>query len=973
MKASLVLIVSLFIAQSALGEVSAKTQTLLIKKLTNVFLKLPDGNATKTKITLRLADLHAERGRLVAKQELEKGCIECSNGESDRKKALEYYLYVLPNLKGEQKHNVLVQTGHIYEVLGRNDKAIKLYKEAIASGKQGKGVAESLFSLGEIYFKQRNYSSAGTYYAKALGNESFTRRGLASYRLAWCQYNTGKIAQSVQGLERILTTPKLLTRGGEEVVNVDQDFKAEVAKDFTVFVAHSSQLNSSSIQKVYNYSPEKSKIENVSYLAKELERLGRIKTAQETWELVVSKTGDPQIRMEGLVYLAGLQLKGAQKEKIAPYLKRAFQNWNSLSSCKDQSQCDELKKRIRRLVFDWNRSEKKAPSQALLESYEGYFSVAPKDMEALELASQAASQAKNFPLAYEWNQKSYKLTEDKNKKEALLLRRIEISELAKNDQCLLASQKAYLAGSPTQAKASDIRYQMAQKSYDNKEYAAAAEGFKNLVKEPTAGSKVRLQAAEMALDTLVLLKKDAQIESWATEFASLLPKHRKRFTNIASKSVLSQTAKLSQGDSSSEAAWSTLNRFNVSTATNDEKITFYKNKVILARKLKKYTEMSSAIRSLMALKGLSAEDSKFALENKVWVSELQLNFAEAFASYKKLNTKKWLELARLADLAEKPSEQYYLKYLKGDVDKEIAFSICVKLIKDAGKISGKHKSCIPYMQTNKDVFASLILEIYSGKLEMKALSKLFAKYGLSKAPIGFVITRSLLIDDGVAQVVKLNKHKLDGRPSRVGRSLKRRLSLITKFERVIAKATDTKDWMSQTLFLSDLQAQYMRFYEELLSLPTPKDLTDQEQQEYLGLLSQQAAPYKEKADEIQHKLAELWKNNEAIDQIYADFHSAPVEVQAILGPQIDKVKAVASEEMKPRFDLIYKTKMKKKVPSFALLETARQQVKSRPLDKIALKKLIELETARGYQPMIIYLNSRLKSVDNKFESKVRSM
>lgn len=971
MKACIVFLTIFLLSQTSLAEVTPKTQTLLINKLTNVFLKLPDGNPTKTKVTLRLADLHAERGRLVAKKELEKGCIQCTNGEIDRKKALEYYLYVLPNLKGSQKHNVLVQTGHIYEVLGRNDKAIKLYKKVISSSAQGKGVAESLFSLGEIYFKQKQYKSAETYYQKALSNSHFKRRGLASYRLAWCQYNSGKIKTAVNGLEKILTTPQLLTRGEAEVVNVDQDFKAEVAKDFTVFVAHSSQLNSASIQKVYKYSPGKSRIENVSYLAKELERLGRIKTAQETWELVVAKTSDPQIRMEGLVYLAGLQLKGAQKQKIAPYLKRAFQNWNSLSSCKDKEQCEVLKKRVRRLVFDWNRAEKKNPSQALIESYQAYFTVAPNDEEALVLAAQAASQAKNYDLAYQWTQKAYSLTKDKKQKETLLLRRIEIAELAKNDAWLLASQQIYLKESPTQAKTTDIRYQMAQKSYDEKRYDQAASQFRDLVKEPKASSKIKLQAAEMALDTLVLLKKDSQIEAWATEFASLLPKQRKRFTNIASKSVLSQTAALSQGTGQSDAAWTTLNRFNVNTATREEKITFYKNKIILARKLKKFNEMNSAVRSLMAIKGLSPEDSKFALENKIWVSELQLNFAEAYASYKKLNTKKWLELARLADLAEKPSQKYYLRYLGGDVDKKTAIPICVKLIKEAGKLTNQLKSCIPYMQTNKNLFASLVLEIYSGKKNMRELSKLFNKYGLSKTPVGFVIRRSLLIDKGLVQVEKLNKHKLDGRTHRVANSLKRRMALITKFEKTIAEATNTKDWMSQTLFLSDLQAQYMRFFNELLALPTPKDLSPQEQQEYLGLLSQQAAPYKEKADQIQFKLDELWKNEDAIDQIYADFHNSPVEVQSILGPQIDKVKTMASETMKSRFDVLYKTKMKKKVPSFALLETARQQVKTRPMDKVALRKLIELETARGYQPMIIYLNSRLKLVDDGFESKVR--
>ena len=83
---------------------AGKMESLLIDKLTKVFLKLPEGSPTKSKLTLRLADLHAERGRLLAKEDLENGCVECTAGKEDRKQALEYYQYVLQGLQGERKH-----------------------------------------------------------------------------------------------------------------------------------------------------------------------------------------------------------------------------------------------------------------------------------------------------------------------------------------------------------------------------------------------------------------------------------------------------------------------------------------------------------------------------------------------------------------------------------------------------------------------------------------------------------------------------------------------------------------------------------------------------------------------------------------------------------------------------------------------------------------------------------------------------
>lgn len=948
------------------------TETLLINKLTNVFLKLPEGNPTKAKITLRLADLHAERGRLIAKDELEKGCLECSNGEVDRKKALEYYQYVLPSLKGEAKQNVMVQVGHLYEVLGQNNKAITFYKKVLESN-QGSGVAEAQFSLAEIYFKQRNFSAAKSYYQQALSNPSFSRRGLASFRLAWCQYNLGEIAAAVQGLETILKDPKLLTRGGENLVNIDQDFKSEVAKDYTVFMAHNSQISMDAIKKVYKLSPEKTRIENVSFLAKELERLGQIKKAEEAWELVVAETSDPQVRMEGLVYLAGLQMKGNDRQKILPYLKRAFRNWASLKTCKDQRVCDELKKRLRSLVFDWNRAEKKQPSSALIEAYTGYFTVEDQDKEAYKLASQAATQSKNFEKAYQWNQAAFALSQSGDEKEDLLVRRIEIAELAKNPTWLAASQQAYLDKSTKKTKSTEIRYQMAQQAYDGKDYSAAAQQFKAIASHPGAKAKLKLQAAEMALDSLVLAKDDKKIESWASEFARVFPKQRQHFMGLAGTSILSQTADLSTRGLEGLEAWNTLNRFDVASATADKKKTYYKNKVILARKLKKFKEMGQALRYYLALNNLSADERKFGLENKVWLSELQLNFAEAFASYKKLNTGNWLELARLADLAEKPSATYYYNYLKKSEDKDLAFSICVKLIKEAKALGPKQKPCLPYLKARPNFMAGLIMEIYSGRKTAQQLYGLLKKNGLQKTPAAAVLERGFLIEEGQKKLARLQKHKLDGRTQRVARSLQKRMKLINSFESTIAKATQTQDWLTQTLFLTELQKQYARFYEELMSLPTPKDLTTEEQQQYVSLLSQQAAPYKEKADQIQFKIDELWNNEAAIDQVYADFHKAPMELQALLGPQIEKMKSVVSPERAGRFDLVFRTEVKKTTPSIALLETARNQVKSSPLNKSALERLIDLETKRGYQPMIIYLNSRLKLVDQGFETQGRAL
>lgn len=956
------------------AQANFSTESLLIDKLTQVFLKLPEGDATKTKLTLRLADLHAERGRLQAKEELEKGCLECHNGLVDRKKALEYYQYVLDKLQGDAKQNVLVQIGHIYEVLGENQKAIDFYQKVIAGTGEGK-TSEAQFSLGEIYFKQKNYPAAEKHYRQTLQDASFARKGLAAFRLAWCRYNVGDVPGAVSGLEEILKNPKMLSPTNDGTANVDTDFKSEVAKDYTIFMAHSSQIGPDAIQKVRELSPEASRIENLSFLAKELERLGQISQAVAAWELVIAETSDPQIRMEGLVYLGGLQLKSETKSKILPYLKRAFSQWGSLSQCKVESQCEELRKRVRALVFDWNRTEKETPSPELIEAYQAYLVVAPKDREALELGAHAAMLSKNDFLSYEWIQSAYKGLDKKAEKkeiqEKLLLKRIEIAEASKNAVWLADSQTHYLKNSPTKTRVPEIRYQMAQKFYEDKNFQHAADQFKALAMESGTVTKLRVQAAEMALDSLVLEKKDSLIENWANEFAQIFPDQRKRFRGLASQSVLTQTASLSTGAAGDVAAWQTLNRFDIASADADQKKTFYKNKTILARKLKKFPEMEEALRSLLDL-NLNREETQFALENKVWLSEIQLNFNDAFESYKKLNNNQWLELARLADLAEKPAETYYFNYLKNPDSRDIAIAVCLKLVREAKGLKPQHKQCLPYLNEDKNMFASVLLESLSTDQSPQQIAKVFKTYNLDGTPAALVLNRSVLIIEGENNLKKLKNHKLDGRSEHVGASLKSRMNAITGLEKTIVKATEIQDWLSQTLLLTELKSEYLRFYNELLVLPTPTGLSAQEQQEYLSLLSQQAAPYKEKADQIQFKVDELWKNDAAIEQIYTDFHKSSMELQALLGPQIEMIRSKAVNN--PAFlELVYRKAAKNAIPSFALLESARQQVKAAPMSKEALQKLIQFETARGYQPMIIYLNSRLKMVEDGFETKDKAI
>ena len=956
---------------------NAGTRDLLIDKLKGVFSSLPEKSPDKIKVGLRLADLHAERGRLQAKKELEKGCIKCTGGKKDIRQSLVYYRSVLSRLSPDRLQVVLVQMGHLHELMNENSEAIELYGKVV-DGSQGLLKAEADFSLAEIYFKQRDFKQAKGHYKKALSENSFKRKGLASFRLAWCFYNTGDILKAVSGLEKMLRTPELLNRNTKNLSGIDEDFKAEIARDYTVFMAHNKKTDSQSIEKVFKLSPEKSRIENTSFLAKELERLGQIQQSEQAWELVVKKTDQPQVRVEALVSLANISFKMKKKDKLLSYFKRALGHSKSffpveskvkkdLKSNKksnsktarsaEKNQAEELKTRLRNIVFDWNRNEEKNPSKNLIMAYEAYLKADSKNAEVFKLASQAATLIKDFTRAYHWNEKAVFLTRDGKDLESLLLRRIEIAEQAGNPKWLVEAQNLYLKKSVTKSKLSEVHYQMAQIEYDKKNYKKAGREFQKLAGDLSLSSKLRLQSAELALDCLVFTKEDSTIEIWGREFAKIFPMQKKHFLKLVGQAVLSQVARLS---SDHKKAWVVLNRFNASYADPEQKKTYHKNRIILSRRLNKFHEMGESIQAFLGLGNITDEERRFVLENEIWLNETQLDFKKAYFSYKKLNANDWLKLANLADLAEMPSEKYYFKYLKTAKDPKLAFPICFKLVEKKRTLKGSYKSCVPHLKKEREAFADLIIDIYGKKMSVSALFNQFETYGLEKTWAASVVFRGLLFKKGEKWLKKLGKHKL--KAHQLARSVKQRLNFFDRFEKVIGDATQTQDWLVQTFFLSHLKIQYTRFYKDLMALPVPEGLSEEEKRESMTLLGKQAVPYKEKANQIQLKLDELWKDQDSRDRLYADFHRSSWGLQALLGPQIEKLKFVTKDQSLNLLNLIYRQKKRQLSSSFSSLKTAREKVRKSPMDKLALEKLIELETVRGYQPMIVYLNNRLEKL-----------
>ena len=992
--AGLVLAASLLSSNSgrAQASVDPKTRDLLIEKLTQVYLNLAPLDSSKVPITLRLADLHAERARLDAMHELETGCTVCTAGKADRQKALSYYQEVLPKAPASSVGKILAQVGHLYEMTGNEKEAIATYERILRENKSPEASAEASLSLAEVYFKRRNYPKARENYALVLSNSTSASHGLAAYRMAWCDFNNGQLEPAIEGLVKVLKSPELLSRSANAgTIQVDKQFQEEVSHDLATFIAR-RKVTVQDASLVYDLSPEQEKLANVTYLASELERLGQVQASISVWRLMQEKQSKPQARLEGHVHLAQLEMEQKQLSEASKDFEAALSIWSTMGACQ-ATDCVELKTRLKKFVIDWNRIEKKAPSENLLSAYKSYLKAFPSESDMSLWAGQVALELKQYPLAVELDTRAALLAsatlgskaEGANLKEASehleagLLGAIEAAELSKDAKLLETSYESYLSMSQTKKKALEVRYQKAHLIYDRGEYALAADALKAVALSKEAGAvDVKSQAAELALDSLVLLKDDTKLEAWAAEFAGQFPKNASDFRAIARKSVLTQAAAVgSKGDPAAfEAAWATLQRFDLSSATPEDKASFYKNKLILAEKTGRFSEARDAVENLLRLPQLSPADQQYALSRKAWLAELVLDFDTALTTTQKLTgsefsgEKKWLKLAMFAELANKDAKPFYGQFLKESKDDEKSLAIVTQLVRDSKEPLKEIEKYKAVLMKHPQVLADLDLEIFatlskqpSG--EAKALEmarKALAQNGVSGTPSGKALSRALLLEDYAKLKNKITAHQLDGsNQKKMATTLKARVQLLDETEKLVSRAVELGDWTSQLVAIDLLSKQNERFYQEVLALPMPAGLNEEEQGQYLQLLSEQAAPHQLRAKDTAKKVDEFWQNEKAISELEKTVDAQTGAMRALFVREISVLASVAPDNKKTALEAIAVKKESEKIlPQVATLEGARQAVRENPMSRKDLESLLTLEKQMGRQTMVSYLEGRLQ-------------
>lgn len=989
-------------------KMDAETHTIVIEKMEQV---LSEGREDETlrlyPIRARLADLYAERARLRSMDEAEKNCQDCTGSLDDRKRALALYEQVVKVAPKDKRGPVFIQMAHLYEIIGQPQKAVQVYQGMIRAGEREHGrklVAEAYAGLAEAQFAKADFRSALKNFQTSVRLSEPNKRGYLTYRVAWSQLNLGNQPAAVNTLVRILRSPQLLTRDSSQGPIFDESFQEDASRDLATFLCR-GDVGPRDIRLLESLTPARAKRDNLHHLATECERLGNKHAALVAWAEFLENETNPTDRLEALVRVAQIRFDLGQKPQALQNMKKGVDEWKK-RGCKDENACLPLRMRLRKIVIDWNRTEKKKPTRTLLDAYQAYLSKFDDDVEMTAWAALVARETKQNrsaaslyyqasvlahaslkgkrplnPVEKEFTAKDAKETQEIL--EGSLVGAIEMAELAKDAKLRQTAYDHYLELNPNGKMAMKVRYQRGHLAYEQGNHKLAVSRFDEFVSsnecqaaqraKKSEGAELCVQAADLALDSLVLLKNEPELEKSALKFASLVPTRRIEYLKIARKSALNQVAKTTNDPKSSTSelnkALEKLGTVNLAGATKDEQIIYWKNRLMLAEKAKNLDETDRSANGLLGVRGLSAQDREFGLSRKAWVAEMRLDFKRAYQISKNLampelsKEDRLLRLALLAELAGSNPRVHENQYLALRPRGLRAALLRANIVRKARSPMAEMRRQESELQKTPSVYAPLALEIFARTKDTRFAEKAIKVRGVLREPAGQELARHLFLKDFDALRVRLARHKIrSSSDALLGRTLGDRVAMLDQAEQAAAQAVRTGDWTLQLVTLSVLATENKRLHGDIMSLPVPKKLKGAQRDAYSKQVAARARPFLNKAEQIQKKLEAFWGNDSQFDAIAGDYKKAPREFKPVLSKDLRLIAQLAPSG--PRRTLERALSASDDLPSQREIVAAREDVKESPFSVGRLKELKELEEKRGQVAMVTYLDARLDSLND---------
>jgi tetratricopeptide (TPR) repeat protein len=417
----------------------------------------------------RLSQMHEQQAEIITRRS------DIKDKETPLKQALRNSIRYLMVLKNEfpkfSPDATIFNLAENHAKLKEDQKAEFFYREVISRFPKSAVVADSLLSLGNLYFERQAFLTARSFYQKILNTEEMKLYPYAHYKMAWCFFNESDFPSAVARLEQSIYESRKLTQGGDKKLGVEE----EALSDLVLFFAEYGSPGQA--KEYFEKLVDREKANELRYnLARRLFEHGKHQVAKEVANQLLAEK--PQKEFVNKLYLILISVAERTKdrdfglrtaEKLATWLKSEklpesdagrveSEEYMRLYSQKLHHEAETLKdKEV------WGQAEK---------SYEIYLNTFPNETETAEVKFRYAVlllNRKDQLKAYRAVTEAVAKMDDKHPrfKEALKIRiqSIELASVSERkqieDRDLLEAYDAYAKAFPAEELGIEAKYKAA--------------------------------------------------------------------------------------------------------------------------------------------------------------------------------------------------------------------------------------------------------------------------------------------------------------------------------------------------------------------------------------------------------------------------------------------------------------------------------------------------------------------------------
>ncbi len=924
-------------------------------------------------IKLRLADLYADRSRLKTIKENEEQCVQCHSSNKDRSQSLSLYQDLFDKVSDDDKKRVFEQISQSYILLSQNKKALDFYNKIIDKKYSRSLKAMAYQKRGDHFFFAHSYDKAFKDYKSSIKLDSTLKTPLISYRMAWCEFNSGQYMLAKNHLNQILSSSN----------DIDSSLRSDIARDYAKFTAK-GPIDNTEIKKVHQLSATQDGKLNVELLATELDRLGRpVENIVVNHYLLEAFETDPADKALAYMRMAQAELSLKRYNSVTQSFNKSTDFYRKINCDKFKERCDEYQSKAQKFLVFWNRVEKDKPSRQLHEVWVSYLSLYPADFDMHFVAAQSFHKGKKISLAQEHYLKTAELVYKDEKPESRKLLEVSLdAAMACAEESNITNQKrtaykSYLKFNPKGKKQLQAKYQLAYIDYQEKIYPDASRGFENVIKEQQDHKLqnelgTALKSAHLILDIHALSKNNVKIMEDSQKFSNTFKKNQNEFQAIYRKALLNESL-ASLKAKPSDLKWQDqlmqkLKSINLAQVQTEEKVLLLETRIRLAQSIKNLDEVKNSSLALMGIKNLKINIKNFAYDQYIWASEMALDFKKAYEfslirfEKNRRGKNEQIRLAVLSEMGGKNSRPHYEEALQKTRGTLESNQLRAKIVQNSSspwaEISKQHK----YLKSSPQLFSELALDTYARYPNRQKAEMVLSEKNVASKPAGIRLRRHLEISKFKNLTSRVSKHIISHRSeSRAQKDIVTRMQLLGELEKFANASIERKDLVLQTVSLEAVKKEKLRLARDLITLPLPKGLSKKDQIQYLKILEGQVAKIETEAKMIGQKIETVWKSGTLMTHLNKSLEGSSFNLKKLIAQEANLILPYAPESQKNQLSKW----MNVQGPDQKSLLAARNKLRSNPFDESSLRALIDQEKSHDHFTHVAYHEQRLMDLQKR--------